>query len=177
GFETEERGWQDWWGRFSHRWSYRRPGVSAVVSLDYPFTGWHELTGCYQGVGWHLTEREAVGGDEADGPPAFVRARFDKPRGRQAYLWFGLGDGRGRALTPADSSPGGVLQDRFGGRLAPLLPGPPAAPEPAPRGPYNQMQLLVRCPRPLTDDERRQAEALFQEVRGLLSTPQAGEDR
>jgi exosortase len=177
GFETEERDWRDWWGRYSHRWSYRHAGIGAVVSIDYPFAGWHELTECYQGVGWHLTEREAVGGDEGNGPPAFARARFDKPRGRQAYLWYGLSDGRGQTLTPADPSPGSVFQDRFGGRLAALRPGPSAAAEPAPRGPYYQVQLLVRCPRPLTADEQHQAEALFQEVRGLLSMPQVGEDR
>jgi exosortase len=175
GFETEERGWRDAWGRYSHRWPYRRAGLRAVVSLDYPFTGWHDLAGCYQGVGWHLIQSE-VGGGEGDGPPALVRAWFDKPRGRQAYLWFGMGDGGGRALTPADPSPEGVLRGRFGGRLGALLPGPADAAADAPHSPYYQVQLFLPCPRPLTADERQQAEALFQDVRRLLGAPRARED-
>jgi exosortase len=180
GFETEERDSHDALGRFSHRWAYRRPGLRAVVSLDYPFARWHELPACYERVGWHRAEQVVERG-EGDNSSAFVLARFDKARGRQGYLWFGLCDRHGQALVPFIEQPkSSVLQDRFGGRLLGLRQGPTASAAPAPPpsdAPCYQIQLFVQSPRRMTVDEGKQAEALFQHARTLLSAPRAQEGK
>src|SRR5262249_8371272 len=40
------------YGEFSRVWTYRRGHLEATISLDSPFTEWHELTVCYVNQGW-----------------------------------------------------------------------------------------------------------------------------
>jgi exosortase len=46
-------------GVHSIGWRFRREGVSATVSVDYPLDGFHNVRVCYEGQGWHaLAEDE-----------------------------------------------------------------------------------------------------------------------
>src|SRR5262249_50744106 len=45
---SEQRNPGSAYGEFSRTWNYRTATGTAVFSLDYPFTGYHELTECYR---------------------------------------------------------------------------------------------------------------------------------
>src|SRR5271166_1591998 len=57
GFAVERNGSPGIRGEHSRVWTYRSPRATAVVSADYPFVGWHEVTDCYRGEGWILQGR------------------------------------------------------------------------------------------------------------------------
>ncbi len=51
---------------------------------------WHELTHCYQGLGWKLTKRDILQEDiqDSEHPWEFVVAEFEKVTGETAILVF-----------------------------------------------------------------------------------------
>lgn len=66
GYEREERGADSvFGGMMSFRWQYMHPnGRRVILSLDGPYDNWHDLTACYAGLGWQMTNvqrRPAVG--------------------------------------------------------------------------------------------------------------------
>jgi exosortase len=44
-------------GRFRHIWTYQSGRSECLVSVDYPFSGWHDLSACYVGAGWQIDRR------------------------------------------------------------------------------------------------------------------------
>ena len=60
GFETESRSNTNYLGRHSASWVYSNGDKQVFVAVDYPFLGWHELTGCYKAQGCTLQDREIV---------------------------------------------------------------------------------------------------------------------
>jgi hypothetical protein len=80
---------QFWW---THSWNYVKPPVAAYVALDQAdWKSWHELTVCYQAVGWTLVDRRVV--DVSDSPenhwPAVV-ATLEKLPLEKATLIFSM---------------------------------------------------------------------------------------
>ena len=65
-FETKVRGAESSFGEFSREWHYRSDIVPATAAVDFPFRGWHELTQCYQGLGWTLKDRVVRNGNEPE---------------------------------------------------------------------------------------------------------------
>ncbi|MBA4018743.1 MAG: hypothetical protein C0483_16370 [Pirellula sp.] len=59
-FQQTQRRADSQWGARSQSWRYRNGARELIVSLDYPYMGWHELTGCYVDSGWKLDSRELV---------------------------------------------------------------------------------------------------------------------
>ena len=57
GFEVVERVRDDPMGEFSQIWTYVRGEERMVVSLDYPYSRLHDLSSCYQGIGWRRVKR------------------------------------------------------------------------------------------------------------------------
>jgi exosortase len=167
-FRAESRRPGSAFGEFSRTWTYRNGRQTALVSLDYPFPSWHDLTRCYTGQGWRL-ERQAVHAREG-GAEGFVEVRLSKPSFRSGYLLFCQMDGSGRPLEPR---PGGARlslyrhesafrrwQERLGGAEG-LAPADPP-------GPVYQLQVFVESYAPLTGDEERKVRELLEEVsRGL----------
>jgi hypothetical protein len=130
-------------GANSKSWTYRNGAILAAVSVDWPFTGWHELTMCYRGVDWTLEEH----GVEEE--RQFVRATMTKTTGEHGYLLFQLLDGRG---LPIPAVKGGKGHRTF---------GEPSARD---RAPTYQIQTVVFGYRPLNAKERSEVEALFLQV-------------
>lgn len=97
GFQAETRDHDLIWGENSRIWSYVGPEGGAMVSLDYPFVGWHDLTECYTGRGYQVVSRKVL--PEEEGGPA-VLAELSRRDGRYARLVFGLFDRGGKAVTP-----------------------------------------------------------------------------
>lgn len=79
---------QYWW---THSWIYREKTASAVVSFDQlGLNHWHELTHCYQGLGWQLTRREVVVNSDSGAGESweYVVAELSKLTGERALLIF-----------------------------------------------------------------------------------------
>jgi exosortase len=63
----------------SSRWLYRWGERTVHVSLDGPFLGWHELSGCYVAAGWVSQGRSVQPGDSNRG--AFRAVRMERSPG------------------------------------------------------------------------------------------------
>ncbi|MGC3968267.1 MAG: exosortase U [Pirellulales bacterium] len=57
-YNREERRTDSQWGANSQAWRYRKGERVLVISVDYPFMGWHDLATCYDNNGWLLNARE-----------------------------------------------------------------------------------------------------------------------
>ncbi len=51
-FRRESRSATSEFGERSRQWIYRQGDMTAVVSMDYPFPEWHDVSACYRGIGW-----------------------------------------------------------------------------------------------------------------------------
>ena len=83
---------QFWW---THSWIYAKPPLTAYVALDQAdWTSWHELTICYQAIGWTLVDRRLVDpgdpGEEPDNHWPTVVARLEKSTLEKATLIFSM---------------------------------------------------------------------------------------
>lgn len=89
-------------GQYSRIWQYSRENADHVVSLDFPFRGWHPLWICYQTTGWKEQQRIRVktSADEEPIQWAFYECRLQNLSGEHAVLHFSLFDGNG---APYDS--------------------------------------------------------------------------
>jgi exosortase len=155
GFEARRRPAGHPLGSRSRIWRYRRGSLQATLAVDDPAPSPGVLTPYFQGLGWTVTEStgsaEGVGGN-------FREYRLDKPLGRSAQMFVGRFDAREQPLDVASSG----RFDQAGSFLARLAePGVPAAAS-------HQVELLVECPRPLTEDEVGQARVFFRFAQHLL---------
>jgi exosortase/archaeosortase family protein len=166
GFKIEQRSAGSSFGECSREWTYMRGGNLAVISLDYPFPGWHDLTRCYTGQGWAMDE-EVIRQARTDGETlgeAFVAVRLTKPGYRSGYLLFWQCDPSG---TPLEARRGAAYLaayrhaslwrrwlDRAQGR-----PAPPALPSTV-----YQCQLFLETNAPPTPVEQAEVEQLFLEA-------------
>jgi exosortase len=102
GFITETRVSNNNLGQYSRIWQYSRENADHVVSLDFPFRGWHPLWICYQTTGWKEQQRIRVETSADDEPIQwpFYESRLQNMSGEHAVLHFSLFDGNG---APYDS--------------------------------------------------------------------------
>jgi hypothetical protein len=104
-YERLERDRDDMFGNFSRTFEYRDDrGTKYLVSCDFPLEpDGHELTVCYQGIGWNLTHRElrdTAPQASASEPWGYAEAQFSKPEGASAFLVFCAFDEYGGRITP-----------------------------------------------------------------------------
>lgn len=148
-FGSETRKVGDILGEKSHHWTYGGPGYAVLFSLDFVFLEFHELTMCYEGIGWKIAGRRTIKRPGTD--QVFVVAQFGKDTGEHAYLIFGSFDGEGRNIAPPDSSLTSGLQARMF-KSAAGIPG----------GAY-QTQALVQTASELAAPQRKDVlNAFFQ---------------
>lgn len=125
GYETARRSAADVDGAFSAIWRYERGGREAVVSLDFPFSDWHQLTFCYVGRGcrilnWHLEPLIDGVGAPQDGD--FAVASLQMERSRRAILLFAEWNSTGGFLDPPTTEGASIsriltdVQRRWNGR-------------------------------------------------------------
>ena len=102
GFTTKTRLSNNNLGQYSRIWQYSRENADHVVSLDFPFRGWHPLWICYQTTGWKEQQRIRVERSADDEPIQwpFYESRLQNMSGEHAVLHFSLFDGNG---APYDS--------------------------------------------------------------------------
>lgn len=108
-YEREERKRDSQWGARSQSWRYRKGNRELIVSVDYPFMGWHDLGTCYAGSGWSLNLREhkPLSDDAASADPAAKNAAV----GEGVVLYV---------QKPVERDFGLVLFQIFNGRMEPI---------------------------------------------------------
>lgn len=109
-FSTERRDSGSQFGEWSAVWNYQTNELNARVSLDYFFSGWHDLMFCYQMIGWTVLEREAV--VEENGASQTVSVVLLNPSGQRALLLYSLFELSGQPLLAPDSLRG-IFSHRF----------------------------------------------------------------
>ena len=151
-------------GDFRHIWTYRREGCECIVSIDYAFHGWHELSACYVAIGWKVLQRTEKGpGSEAAREPEFyAEVEMSKPGGERGLLLFSLFSESGRVRS---TGPRGLVE-----RLAanPLWNGLPGMERFTAQESTLQVQVFVAPQAPLLPAEREAVERLFLAARQEL---------
>ncbi|MFV1968602.1 MAG: exosortase U [Pirellulaceae bacterium] len=110
-YETVERGVGSVFGQFSQFWNYESPSFASVVSVDYPFYEWHDLSVCYRGSGWKIVERRQMSGRLQDDP--YISMEMVQPSGQFGYVAFDEFDSKGRPIV----EPYSVLWSRVSRRI------------------------------------------------------------
>jgi len=163
-FVVQSRGSDSYFGEYSQTWRYTRNGVSAVLSLDSPFPSWHDLTWCYVGTGWRITEQNVREGGTVSG--GFVEVQLDRAVNRHGYLLFCEFDRHGRPLT---ARPGGSAASPFRHRAAlariGLGDGTPAS-DPGP--PVYQLQVFAQRSSPFGAGDEDAVRELFSRARQTI---------
>jgi exosortase len=83
---------------FSKVWEYRNGNVVVSVAIDYPFNGFHDVTGCYLLQGWKLESEVTERGNESVWDYNF--SRITKSDLVNGTLWFGLNEADGKPVPP-----------------------------------------------------------------------------
>ena len=149
-FTTETRDLERRSDHHSLVWTYQGDGGRLVVSLDFPFFGWHELTDCYRAQGWDVDSRRIrMIHSQLDGQPTpIVTAALRNASGMHGWLFVTHFDREGQPVAPLAAgftipSLCTAVRDRVTRRLNGLGFG----------GPTFQVQILVTRPaRYLSDD-------------------------
>ncbi len=133
------------------------------MSVDYPFSEWHELPICYVGRGATVLSRRVFEDQAAGGAgrPSIVEANLSNPPGRNGYLLFCSFDLRDYPLDPPGMTVANNLRERF---VRGLTPWNLASVGGGPILPSYQVQLYVESEYPLTRAEQEQALAFFRHV-------------
>jgi exosortase len=163
---TKQRNPGSAFGEFSKMWPYAVGTGTALVSLDYPFPGWHDLTSCYTTQGWSVDAQEVLHRDGPGGKPrSLVQVQLSKPAYRSyrsGHLLFCEFDRRGEFL---EARRGGAHLTLETHRNALTNWWDRVRGVPTPRAevvtPVYQLQLFVETHAPLTADQVKHAEGLF----------------
>jgi hypothetical protein len=168
----------------SQSWHFTNGQVLAVVSLDYPYPGYHDLQGCYQNIGWELDARYHETVPAAFVPPSGDFVRLKLVRGKQkdenqkvstahageefAYVAFSTFTIDGQPeLIGAGTGFLDILRTRFDTVLARLGGGQ----KPRLRQPAYQVQVICQSPLPWTPAQINQLDDFFLRVRQLMLPP------
>jgi exosortase len=172
-FATPSRDSGSFYGEHSRVWAYTRDRVTVLLSVDYPFPYWHDLTWCYTGRGWQIDSQ--VIREAAAVPGGCVEVRMTQPAHRHGYLLFCEFDRKGQPLT---ARPGGTeaslfrhqaTVSRMRARLA-LEAGP--APDPA--APVYQFQAFAEGYAPLAAEDEAAVWELFVQSQAAVRRAWAG---
>jgi len=112
-FEVKSRSSRSVWGENSLVWTLDFDGLKVVMSVDYYFNKWHELTVCYRAAGWQLGGREVQPSNEESAWQTVV-GRCHRPTSRERGLMlFDLFRVTGEVLEPVESVLAADWKERF----------------------------------------------------------------
>ncbi|MFZ9963773.1 MAG: exosortase U [Terrimicrobiaceae bacterium] len=158
-------------GVFSHIWQYRKDGMVATISLDYPFFGYHDVTVCYGNSGWEVVETKLQWASPENGMIPCMEVMLARKDGLNANLFYSTIDETGVWLEePGERSPydaeGNPLQEGgLASRLEHRFRQLPFAGESIDKKFNYRIQLLAAARGGLGSAQRRQVEKLFREAR------------
>ena len=167
-YRDERRAMGSAFGEFSKIWTFQRDKQTAIVSLDYPFAGFHDLWECYAGHGW-TREKHFVHNDPkaTESPSFWIEMKLKKPGLHAGYVAFCELDPSGGALEQEGRL--GATFKRYERKLASWMPGSPSdARNRGPRGPVYQIQLFIESDAPLSSEEHAAVRELyFESIKNL----------
>ncbi|MEI8294659.1 MAG: exosortase U [bacterium] len=159
----------------SHIWRLEKDGLQAIVSLDYPFFGYHDVTVCYRNSGWTMLASKLVQASEENGLIPNMEVLLAREGGLKGILLYStvdeggvwLEDSPDRSAYNAEGKPleEGNLMERLLRRLRLI----PYANESYDMAVNFRIQTLAAARGGLSSAQRRDIEKLFQKVRLLLS--------
>jgi exosortase len=156
GFERVQRDRGSVLGERSQTWNFAFRDGRLVVSLDYPFVGWHELTECYRTQGWQVESRQMLPHSEVE----FVEVDFRDPRTRTyGLLIFCLVDAKGIPLPPPSDGELDELWARIRARAQRLFDPRARAVD---QGLSYQLQVFLEAYHRPSDAERAELRRLLQ---------------
>lgn len=169
-YETVERDRNSPLGRQSQVWSLAAADTKGVLSLDYPFAGWHELAECYEAQGWRI-ERRGVLTDPKGSSAPFVEVVFRQDQtGRYGLLEFALVTPGGEPYEVRTRGEFDEWRDRAAQRFRDLLHFrlTTDATLPADRTTY-QVQFFADSYAPISDEQAVAARQAFLAFRRLTT--------
>jgi hypothetical protein len=174
GYATEHRDRRARAGEFSQTWQYRSGRLMATVSLDYPFSGWHELSECYAMQGWDVNHRQKIVSDDGF---KCVQVQLSRPSGPKAHLLFTLMDERGQTIRSKDTFTWEQgMWERLRARIKPSFAGVSWGSKPAwieDRLPTYQVQVFIASDAVLGLSEREATLGFLKQAVSLLPKPMA----
>lgn len=179
-FRFEERKVDSQWGARSRSWRYHKGSRELIVSVDYPFMGWHDLGTCYAANGWSLLSREHLpfsedsgrGGDAAAAIAASqgVVMRLQKPvENDYGLVLFQLFNGRMQPLPVPQTNVIKVLAERLRGYRERLATLGASGSDLNSQTQTFQIQLFLQDHAPLTQQDERELRQLFVGFRSQLA--------
>lgn len=136
-------------GVHSTLWHFQHLGSEAVVAVDYPLEGFHNVKACYVGTGWQVLNEEELFLRQNQQDLQTVRLTLEKAL-RHAVVYHSVFDAHGNWLSPPKS---------LGGRLANSS---------GPNQTGYRVQLITGGYSPLSGAAMTSAEELFFQARQAL---------
>ncbi len=158
-FQSTEREAGSAFGELSSTWTYEKRDLKAIVSVDYPFPNWHDLTRCYTSQGWVLLDERVHEAGEKH-PIGFVEVEMKNSAAQKGYLLYGQFNLAGKGLNPRK---GGMRLSphRHASALQKWMSLGSEVPRTDPPAPVYQFQVFVKTYRPLTAEDRKEVEVLY----------------
>ena len=92
------------YGENGDLWSGLIGALPATIAINQPYPVWHDLTVCYQGIGWTLNDRDTLKLKSTEGEPwDCITVRYLSENG-YAYLWFSAFNAQGGVVSTPSSS-------------------------------------------------------------------------
>lgn len=99
---------------WTHSWRFQKDRLSAYVAFDQAgFMHWHDLTVCYQGLGWSMDQKRVLSDADATEEWPVVSARLSKQDGSTALLLFSLFFDDGDPVDARAYELAGTVEDGF----------------------------------------------------------------
>ena len=143
-------------GAFSRNWLLTGDSGEFHVSIDGPFTGWHDLRGCYEGQGWSIIQTETSSIRSA-GIDNLVSVQMIDALGQSATLHFCQFQPNGVPIPVPLRSVTDSLVDTFRNRLNEHLQVDVSAEA-------WQLQMLVRHSGHVIDAQIPEERQLFEQL-------------
>ena len=162
-------------GVHSHIWKLQKNGMQAIVSLDYPFFGYHDVTVCYRNSGWTVNESKLLQAAAENDFIPNMEIVLAKPGGVKAILLYStvdesgiwLEDSPNRSAYNKEGEPlqEGNLFERLFSRLRLI----PYANESYDLAVNFRIQTLAAAQSGLSSAQKQEVEKLFHKVRPMLA--------
>jgi exosortase len=162
-------------GVYSHIWQYQKAGMTATISLDYPFYGYHDVTVCYRNAGWTIdgTKLQRASVENAHIP--CMEVEMMREGGLRADLFYSTVDESGVWLeepgtrSPYDAEGNPLMEGNLVSRLTHRLRLLPYANSSYDDAINYRIQLIAAARGGLGTAQRREVEKFFKQTRLMLA--------
>lgn len=155
GFRTEKRERESVYGQRSHFWQYRDSDNVLILSLDFPFRAWHQLSHCYESSGWTVEKIETIKASESESWP-WQEVAMSNGLGLKGTLLFCHFDEEGKPYI-ANALVTGEVESRANRTALQMLSASKDLREPI----TYQFQLFIESPKSPSPEELKKLREVF----------------